>query len=713
MPATKFKLLGVILLFAVFNSQALTLGGIRGAATVGQGLDVAIPVQLDPSESSANLCFDGDVFHGDIRQEPGRVKVSVEPAQTAQTFNVRVVSTSVVDEPIVTIYLRVGCENKITRRYSLLADVVAEQLVPVTPRTAQVPLVQPANTPASTAVPNASGSPGASGAGNVAGPAVQTGVPAARRAVAQRRTRPVAAAKPASATAAPRKQAPVKAAAPAVPPPAIDEKLQAGRAAGQSRLKLDPLEVLSERVATLESSTASAPAPAELAARDARDAQRLQQLEASVKNLLTVATRNEASLADMRARLQLAESERYQNPLVYGLILLLLACLAAIVFLVTRRGRALGAGGGNWWSGSVSGAPTISSPETSPATARQSGFAPMSAPSPLAGTGGAPAGHEQTRQQTQQLAPRAVQAPVTQVDVSLVEMSESTFDRLMQSGATHSGVRKTRSTEPAELAPAGKQRSINSEELFDIRQQAEFFVSLGQTDQAVRILESRISEHGESSPLAYLDLLKIFHSLGLRADFRQVREDFNLLFNARVPEFSSFNDEGRGLEDYPDVIAEIVASWGSPAVFAAIELCLFRDQWKTKRELFDLAAFRDLLLLHAVAQSAAAPQDSSFGSPAPRADYPTVPVVAAYRETGSGDVPGRSGNASAEMPLPTIEGAPELDIDLSDLHIPRPVLATPPLEPKDGEQAMPSGAGNLIDFDLSDSQTKGLPKPGE
>ncbi len=682
MPATKFKLLGVVLLFAVLNGQALTLGGIRGAATMGQGLDIAIPVQLDPAESSANLCFDADVFHGDTRQEPGRVKVSVEPAQTVQTFNVRVVSTTVVDEPIVTIYLRVGCENKITRRYSLLADVVAEQFVPVAPRTAQVPLVQPANAAGSAVVPNASGSSAAGGAGSAAGTSVQAGASAAKRAAAPRRTRPVAAAKPAPATAPARKPVPPKAAAPVTPLPAIDEKLQAGRSAGQSRLKLDPLEVLSERVATLESSTASVPAPVELAARDA---QRLQQLEASVKNLLTVATRNEASLTDMRARVQQAESERYQNPLVYGLVLVLLACLAAIAFLVTRRGRAMGANGGNWWSGSVSGAPTVVAPETSPATARQSSFGPMSAPSPLADTGGPPAGHEQTRQQTQKLAPRAAQAPITQVDVSLVEMSESTFDRLMQSGATHSAVRKTRSTEPAELAPAGKQRSINSEELFDIRQQAEFFVSLGQTDQAVRILESRISEHGESSPLAYLDLLKIFHSLGLRADFRQVREDFNLLFNARVPEFSNFSDEGKGLEDYPDVIAGITASWGSPAVFAAIELCLFRDQWKTQRELFDLAAFRDLLLLHAVAQSAAVPRDSSFGA---------------------------SGSASAEMPLPTIEGEPELDIDLSDLHIPRAVVATPQ-EPKDGGQGSPSGAANLIDFDLNDSQTKGLPRPGE
>ena len=702
MPATKLiKLVGVVLLFAVFNGEAMTLGRMRGAALVGQGLDVGILVQADPDEALSSQCFEADVFHGDVRQEPSRVQLVVEPTQTAQTFNIRISSSTLVDEPVVTVYLRSLCSQKTSRRYVLLADVASDQLAPVAPRVAQVPLVTPASASPSASSDVAITTPSTANAA-VAGSSAQGGVPIARPARA--RARPAVAAKSPAVAAPARSAARPKAATPAAPALVVNEKPQAGRSGGQSRLKLDPLEVLSDRVTTLESTPAVA--PAELAAREARDTQRLQALEVSVKNLLTVAIRNEASLADMKVRLEQAQSERYQNPLVYGLVVFLLICLAAIVFLLSRRGGRAGNGNPNWWNGSPSSLPTENVRETTPVTERASGLASMSAPVPLAQSElpyGVP---ELPHRTVQPASSRSVQAPITQVDVSLVEMSESTFDRLMQSGTSHSAVRKPRATEAGAPGSAANRKSINSEELFEIRQQAEFFVSLGQTDQAVRILENRISESGESSPLAYLDLLKIFHSLGLRADFRQVREDFNLLFNARVPEFSNFNDEGRDLEDYPDMVAEITASWGTPAVFAAIEAGVFRDQWKSQNEFFDLAAFRDLLLLHAVAQGAAALQGSSFETADPGASYPAMPMLAGYRPDSSRDA---SGGRSANALLPVIDGAPELDIDLTDLQG-QSADATAELPAISAPRAASPNAGNLIDFDLSESQIEALPK---
>jgi pilus assembly protein FimV len=705
MPATKLKLFGVVLLFAVFNSDAMTLGRMRGAALVGQGLDVAVQVQADPDETPSSQCFAADVFHGDSRQEPSRVQLVVEPTQSAQTFNVRILSSALVDEPVVTVYLRSSCSQKTSRRYVLLADVASDQLTPASPRVAQVPFITPANAgaPASSDVAAST-----SAASNVAGartsaPTSSDGAPRAlARARARARTAPATRASPAAARM--RKAPRPKTAAPVAPTPAVDEKLQAGRLGGQSRLKLDPLEVLSERVTTLESTTAVA--PAELAARDARDTQRLQALEASVKNLLTVATRNQASLADMKSRMEQAQSERYQNPLVYGLIVFLLILLAALVFLLSRRGGRAGNGNPNWWNGPPSGFPTETARPTSAVTEHTSGFSPISAPAALAQSSVTRGVAQQAVRPEQAALPKSVQAPITQVDVSLVEMSESTFDRLMQSGTTHSAVRKPLAAEAGTAASTANRKSINSEELFDIRQQAEFFVSLGQTDQAVRILESRISESGESSPLAYLDLLKIFHSLGLRADFRQVRDDFNLLFSARVPEFSNFNDEGKDIEAYPDMLAEITASWGTPAVFAAIEAGVFRHQWKSQNEFLDLAAFRDLLLLHAVAQAAGAVQDCSFYTAPSGASYPALQKFGTYRP----DPPARaSGGIAANAPLPVIDGTPELDIDLTDLTMhsgdasaePAPAIGTPPATPS---------TGNLIDFDLTGSQIDSLPK---
>ena len=87
-----------------------------------------------------------------------------------------------------------------------------------------------------------------------------------------------------------------------VPSPVVAEKQQAGRVAGQSRLRLDPVEVLAERVATLESAAASAPVGS--VAPAAQDMQRLQTLEDSVKTLVALAGKNEARLVDIRKRLQ-------------------------------------------------------------------------------------------------------------------------------------------------------------------------------------------------------------------------------------------------------------------------------------------------------------------------------------------------------------------------------------------------------------------------
>lgn len=707
MPTTKIRLLGLALLFAAIESQALTLGRMRGAAIIGQGLDVSVQVQTDADEPLSGLCLEAEVFHADARQDPARVQVGIDPSSAGQAGVVRIRSSVPIDEPVVTVYLRAGCAQKVTRRYVMLADVLSEQAPPLAAAAPQVPLVTPASRPvippATVGRADSSPAPAAdtSRRGGVDGPArVSGGTTSGATEAAAPPKAPAKRVVP----AAKRKPAPAKVVTPNPAPAAQSaEKLSAGRTAGQSRLKLDPLEVLSDRVATLESSTASA--PAEQAARESRDAQRLQSLENSVKNLLAVATRNEASMADLRVRLQQAESDRYSNPLVYALAALLLLTLAGLAFLIGRQKSGGGGAGGNWWSGAAGADAEDGARGRTETAPRRSDFSPLSSPAPMSAPG-ALSGTDQSLQQTQRAGPPSRGAPITQVDVSLVEMSESTFDRLMQSGTTHSAVRKPRQPEPGATAPEAGRRLINSDDLFDIRQQAEFFVSLGQTDQAVRILENRISESGESSPLAYLDLMKIFHSLGLKADFRQVREDFNQLFNVRVPEFAGFDHEGRSLDEYPAILATLVSVWGKPEVLANIEALLFRDQWNTQREPVDLAAFRDLLLLHAVAHATPSLPDTL--QEATERSIPRSPFSPASKFLPQALAP-----TSAHAPLPELDVAGEVDLDI-DLDI--DLSAPAPGQPPGGEAAAQSPAvasvdpGNLIDFDLP-SLPGALPGP--
>lgn len=591
------NIVGVALLCVAFSSEALTLGRIRGAALVGKPLDMVVPVQLDAGEDAASLCFDAEVFHADTRQDTRRVRVVVEATGQPQTANVRVISSAVVDEPVVTVYLRTGCGQKTTRRYVLLADLPSEVVAPASRLASQAEPTPKAKT-------------------------VREPRPATRPETVNKRVEGK------TAVVAP-KRAPT------------EVKTPTGRPTGQSRLKLDPLELLSDRVANLDSfMTFDAPEDA------LRNTQKIQSLEVAVKAGLALAAKNEASLVDLKARLQKAESERFPSGLLYGLIALVLACLAAVAFLWHRQ-RRVPADDDAWWNGATA---TPASVPTEPS------------PEPLIP-------HKDEELVSKKTSPPALIAslnddgPESESGVNLMEMSDSIFDNLMQSDAEASENRPRPSLPtPAPAAQTKPVCNLNSEALLDIRQQAEFFVSLGQTDRAVRILKQQIEESKEPNPFVYLDLLSIFHSLSMKTEFQQVRADFNLLFNGQVPEFALFKEEGKGLDADPDVMSRITALWATPKVLEVIEACIFHDPREVKRPSFDLAAFRDLLLLHAVAQS----------------DLLLHPLAGAQSKADAS----ASGAAQASAPvnfadLSTLANPPPhlLDLDLSDLAVEGPAAA--------------------------------------
>lgn len=727
LPALPRRLLVVLLLLVASQGQAFTLGQVQGVVSIGRPLDVAVAVDLDPNEAVSAACFAADVFQGDIRQDPSDVAVQLEPTALPSTRLVRVVSRSRIEEPIVTVYLRAGCQQMISRRYSLLAELPSAPAASPPSRVAAVPLVEPA----ATAGPTTGAATGAAGAAVAVDSPLQAGAASrttnrastgARTGAAQR-----VAPRQRAAVARSTRPAPPRAAASVRPVPAAgsNRASAAGRAserapaasgpgAGQSRLRLDPLEQLSERVATLESSAATSPAqPGE---REARDAERLDRLEASIKNLLVLAAKNEASLRDVRQQIEAGQSDRWNNALVTVLLGLLLLSLLAIVYLLTRMSRRQEDDGGRWFDArrqaerdAEPAAPAKAAP-VSPARpapvspSRPGALAPSAAadsqPAPIA-RGDHRSGQPSDRPPSEPTRPLEQVARVpeaglrsSQVDVSLVEMSESTFDRLMQSGAAHNAVRPSRDTVPmvtphadsaaapaASVAPSGGgaagRRHIDADEMIDIRQRAEFFVTLGQTDQAVQVLETRIAQDAASCPQLQLDLLALFHALGLEADYEQLRAGLAGLFNVRVPDFADFALEGRVLEQYPGVMDRVIAAWRKPAVLDTLEQILYRNGPDAER--FDLAAFRDLLLLHAVAQSAR-------GSEAGR------------------NTTGPDGSGSA------------VDIDLSELFAAQPVGVPPARDADAVPPPAPTLVGQatdiLIDFDLSEEAGTGRPRQG-
>ncbi|RZJ15263.1 MAG: hypothetical protein EOO54_18695, partial [Haliea sp.] len=136
LPPFPRLVVGAFILLAATSGHALTLGRSQGVALIGRPLDMGVQISLDPGTEAASLCVDAEVFYADNRIDSGRVTTRIEGV-TASSATVRVRSITPVDEPVVTVYMRVGCSQRITRRYVMLAeqpgDLLQQSAVPTAP----------------------------------------------------------------------------------------------------------------------------------------------------------------------------------------------------------------------------------------------------------------------------------------------------------------------------------------------------------------------------------------------------------------------------------------------------------------------------------------------------------------------------------------------------------------------------------------------------
>ncbi len=309
--------------------------------------------------------------------------------------------------------------------------------------------------------------------------------------------------------------------------------------------------------------------------QDEKDRLRLQALESEGKALKAQLAKNEE---DFRLRLERLESNRYDSNIVYLLLALLLAALAAAAFFWHRARKSV-AMVADW---SRHNDPHVAEADAAALASAAPANSSLVAPAPEAAV------------RSSRVAAAALPADP--------DIDESLFQDLKKlKTVTVSQI------QPVGIAPNYASVSIRKglapEDFFDVQQHADFFVSLGQYDQAIDVLKRNIDENIEVSPLAYLELLKIYHTLSRQDDYNQLREDFNRIFNGNVPPFASFNDEGRGLEHYPSALLAIESHWNTPQVLDIIEAHLYRTPGASKGPAFDLAAYREFLLLYAIAKT--------------------------------------------------------------------------------------------------------------
>ncbi len=113
----------LLAVMTVTGAHAVTLGSNLRSAVNGEPLDLLIQSRLDASEDPEKLCLQAEVFYSDRKVDSQNVQLQSEKTAVAGEALIRVRTSVPVDGPVVTVHLSGGCQQKMVRRYTVLASV--------------------------------------------------------------------------------------------------------------------------------------------------------------------------------------------------------------------------------------------------------------------------------------------------------------------------------------------------------------------------------------------------------------------------------------------------------------------------------------------------------------------------------------------------------------------------------------------------------------
>jgi pilus assembly protein FimV len=331
MPISRPCLLSLFLCLAGLAASVASAAGIGAGATgavMGQPLDFAVQVRLEPGVPLEPQCVSAQVTVGDRRLPPPLVRTVVEMVGV-DLARVRVITQQAIEEPVLDIDLTVGCQARMVRRFVVLADPPLQA-----PQAALAPVAAETVPAVSDTSPRAAASPAAPTR------ALATTEPQANTSGVTRRTaRPRAAAE---GKATPRRVARAERRAAAARTAQAQLKPSAKPAAQPARLKLDMLETPPDPQAKAVQDALEAVAQAASAARAAASAasaaaERITALEQTVAQLRSENKARSDLVMQLRERLAQVDSTN-----IWMLPLLLLAgALAALAAWLAWRLAAL------------------------------------------------------------------------------------------------------------------------------------------------------------------------------------------------------------------------------------------------------------------------------------------------------------------------------------------------------------------------------------
>lgn len=564
------------------SAQALGIGRLQAPVTLGQPLQLSVPVRLEAGDAVESGCVHADVQAGDSRWAQDALRVRLEPTggtQAAQATVVaegpgqwllRISSSTVVEEPVLEVTVTLGCERRLSRRFTVLADPPGSGPLPMAAPVAAAP----ADPVRDSAVP---------------------AVRAERRAPASRAVRaPMEGTAAGQAGSPPRSRAPSRPAS-ASPDGRREPRTRAARERDQASAGRDGgprllLEMAPPQLKLDMEEPIFMPAPASSpsVAEGVTDAQRLAMLERTLRELQKEGRTGQDVASALRARLETAEAQGRAVPWLAAALALAVAVAGWLAWRMRQANRASPEQAPTWWAESRAA-------EAAPAAVDELGPVEFVPPSDLGRLDEAPPAADAPVAQAV-FSPPTLPQPLSAV-APVEPPAERTVAELPRLPVEAAGAVEV-------SAEAATVREVSVEELLDLEQQADFFIALGQEDAAVDLLMSHLRSTGGMSPLPYTKLLEIYHRQNDPDGYERIRTRFNRRFNAYAPDWAQGPVAGRHLEDYPEVIARLQACWDDPVeAMALLEAMLFRRA--DVSDLFDLPAYRDVLLLYSLARDVA------------------------------------------------------------------------------------------------------------
>lgn len=629
-------------------SLGMGLGHPVSRAILGDTLSVSVPVRLEPGEDLTADCIKADVYFGDDKVSAQSVqtqlKVTAAPIGRTPEAVIQIRTTSLINEPVVTVYVVAGCQLRITRKFVTLVDP-PDLKAPVvgasaSPQMAPGSTTHAADTGAAVVPHDARPVQSvrdpvskSSGLGRKAqsfslssSRQSATGAAASRSSKSSKDTKKGHGSAPSKPRA---DKAGVDAPRLVLDPVAIDAtvnpglQMTGGLTAPRPEAEASSPEIIQRRRSASAIWQAMNASPEEFA----RDRDRLQELERKLDALTQDSVRASEAVTGLQGRL--TQRPAAGNGALYALGVLIVVLLGVMVWRERILRKAL-AEQSSWL--------TSQSPDDVDTPADGG----LESPSLLSD----------------------IHDVVAQVDAELaVPPAEAPQACLSEEPAPAAAI--------APLAPLvvprqDNLRDVSVDELIDLEQHAEFFLVLGQDDSAIEVLEGYISGTTAASPMPFLKLLEIYRRLGLRGAYERTRMNFNLRFNAHAPLWDADMTHGHELKDYPGVIERLQALWPHPdKALQVLERSLMRQDAESYT--FDLPAYRELLFLYAVLRDLAERHATHDGS----AHHAPVDWLISSSPVGLADADLES-PLMATLPMkaiPDLAPTLSLDLELDDLFV--------------------------------------------